>query len=73
MTGMMARDFYEASPFLLLPLVALGLFVFAFVAVCIRAILLGRQGADEQARLALDDAPATGVSPGVSPGEEVGR
>lgn len=67
MTGMMARDFYEASPFLLLPLVALGLFVLAFGAVCIRAILLGHQGADEQAQLALDDSPKTSLD------EEVGR
>ena len=55
MTGTMARDFYEASPFLMLPLVALGLFVFAFVVVCLRAMAIGRGGADQRARLALDD------------------
>lgn len=51
----MARDFYEASPFLLLPLVALALFGGAFIAICWRTIRLGSEGADAQSRIALND------------------
>ena len=53
--GAFARDFYEASPYLLLPISALGLFGAAFIAVTIRAMLLGSAGADQRARIALED------------------
>ena len=36
MTGWLAKEFFEASPMLLLPILALVLFIGAFVAIAIR-------------------------------------
>ena len=57
--GAMARDFYEASPFLLLPIVALMLFIVAFLAVAIRTMALGKDASDERARMVLDTEDST--------------
>ncbi len=53
--GAMARDFYEASPYLALPIIALVLFGFAFLAITVRTFATSRKTAEEQARLALQD------------------
>ena len=57
--GAMARDFYEASPYLLLPIVALALFGCAFLAITIRTFMIKRSVVDERALLALDDGERT--------------
>jgi len=54
MTGFMARDFFGASPLLVLPIVALILFAVVFVFIALRAVRMDRGEVDERAHLALE-------------------
>lgn len=54
MTGFMAREFFGASPLLVLPIAALLLFALVFVAIAIRAVRMDREEIDERAHLALE-------------------
>lgn len=53
--GAMARDFYEASPYLALPIVALTIFILAFLMVSTLTLSMRKGDADERANLALSD------------------
>lgn len=53
MTGYMAREFFQMSPLLILPIVALLLFVGLFVVLFVRTMRM--PGVDESARLPLED------------------
>jgi cbb3-type cytochrome oxidase subunit 3 len=53
-TGFMAREFFGASPLLVLPIVALVLFAVAFIALALRTARMDRGEVDERARLALE-------------------
>ena len=53
MTGYMAREFFQTSPLLALPIIALVLFVVLFVFVSIRTVRM--RNVDEAARLPLED------------------
>jgi hypothetical protein len=49
-------EFYKASPYLLLPLLALGLFAAAFAAIVVRAVRPGARAEQEAAaHLPFDD------------------
>ena len=53
--GAMARDFYEASPYLVLPIAALALFFLAFVMVSVLTLAMRKGDVDARAQLALSD------------------
>lgn len=53
--GAMARDFYEASPYLALPIAALAIFFLAFLMVSILTLSMGKGDVDDRAQLALSD------------------
>lgn len=53
MTGYMAREFFQSSPLLLLPILALILFVALFSVLVIRTMRM--RGVDEAAHLPLSD------------------
>jgi hypothetical protein len=50
----MYRELFESSPLLLLPLVAMAMFMTAFVTIIVRVIANGRAAYDEAARLPLE-------------------
>tara|TARA_B100001750_G_scaffold146355_1_gene116908 strand:+ start:651 stop:839 length:189 start_codon:yes stop_codon:yes gene_type:complete len=52
-TGFMAREFFGASPILILPVVALVLFAVVFVALAVRAARMDRGEVHDHAQLAL--------------------
>ncbi|MEO0324964.1 MAG: hypothetical protein AAF447_18520 [Myxococcota bacterium] len=59
MTGWLAKDFFASSPMLLLPIVALVLFVGAFLAIVARTSRMSRGDAGHHANLVFgDDAEA---------------
>ncbi|MFT5355300.1 MAG: hypothetical protein ACI9KE_002516 [Polyangiales bacterium] len=53
--GRMARDFYEASPYLALPIAALAIFLLAFLMVSLLTLSMRKGDAEDRARLALSD------------------
>lgn len=53
--GAMARDFYEASPYLALPIAALAIFFLAFLMVSMLTLSMGKGDVDDRAQLALSD------------------
>ena len=55
MTGWLAKDFFESSPMLLLPILALLLFVGAFVAIVARTSRMSRGDAAGHANLVFAD------------------
>ena len=53
MTGYMAREFFQTSPLLALPIIALLLFVVLFVFLAVRTVRM--RGVEEAAQLPLED------------------
>lgn len=53
--GAMARDFYEASPYLALPIAALAIFFLAFLMVSMLTLSMRKGDVEDRARLALSD------------------
>ncbi len=58
MLSFMAMDFFQRSPMLMLPLVALALFMIVFFAVTVRTVLTNKSRYEAMANLPLEhDAP----------------
>lgn len=53
--GAMARDFYEASPYLALPVAALAIFFLAFLMVSVLTLSMRKDDLEDRAQLALSD------------------
>jgi hypothetical protein len=56
MMRQLCSDYFARSPFLMFPMLALGLFVLVFVAVSVRALLARRDDVDRLAALPLSDS-----------------
>lgn len=64
-----AKEFFEASPMLVLPVVALILFVTVFLGLSLKTLLMKRGEADRHAHLALEgEGPLDGAHEEVSRG-----
>lgn len=55
MLGWISSDFFARSPLLILPLVALGLFMFVFISVSLRAWRTQSEMIDTLSKLPFDD------------------
>lgn len=59
MLSFIALDYFQKSPLLILPLIALGIFVTVFVAVTVRAMLTDKSRLEALAALPLRDGAAS--------------
>jgi hypothetical protein len=57
MLSFVALDFFQKSPLLILPLIALGIFVTVFLTTTARALLTDKAKMDELAALPFRDQP----------------
>ncbi len=57
MLSLVALEFFQKSPLLLFPLVALGLFMFVFVFITLRTVLTDHSRYDALSRLPLESSP----------------
>lgn len=62
MLSLIAMDFFAKSPVLSMPLLALGLFVTAFLTVALRTALTDKRYIDSMSNLPLDDGERKGGS-----------
>jgi hypothetical protein len=60
MLSFMAMDFFAKSPVLTMPLLALGLFITAFLTVVMRTALADKRYIDSMSNLPLDDGNRKG-------------
>ncbi len=57
----MTRDFFERSPFLILPIFALAIFTIAFVLIALRALFAKRNYIETVSNLPLREDEADGI------------
>jgi hypothetical protein len=67
MLSLIAMDFFSKSPVLSMPILALGLFMSAFIAVAVRTALTDKRRIDIMASLPLEDGTPRTDAPDARP------